>query len=249
VQGGGKLVVLGDRNGLWRSTAHWLRGDPLALVDSLLSALQDGVKKNTAPEIAAAVATLGGQAPAALLAHPSLTAIGRARLEVLAKALGANGEGGMVGAPLLGANGRGAAELAPDLVRADTGRVLASSTLLAIGDEPWADMPSGSFARLIVATSQAVADDSRIEVVFPMAHAYERQGTITNLEGRVQHQAGGASPSPHARSDWGIVAGLIQHLGVPGPAPDNIEVLRSFIADEHPSMADALRQEPLIARV
>jgi NADH dehydrogenase/NADH:ubiquinone oxidoreductase subunit G len=46
-----------------------------------------------------------------------------------------------------------------------------------------------------------------------MAHAYERQATITNLEGRVQHQEGGASSIAHARADWSIVASLAEHLG------------------------------------
>ena len=40
---------------------------------------------------------------------------GQARLQRLAAALGANGETGLVGAPLLGANGRGALSLAPSL--------------------------------------------------------------------------------------------------------------------------------------
>jgi NADH-quinone oxidoreductase subunit G len=252
VQAGAQLVVLGDRNGLWRSTAHWLRGEPASLVGPFLEALQKGIKAKTAPEIAAAVSAVKGQGPAAMLAHPSLVPNGRQQLEALAKALGANGETGMLGAPLLGANGRGAKELAPDLYRADADRVLASNALLAIGDEAWAEMPGGSYSKLILATSQPVPDHARVEVVLPMAHAYERQATITNLEGRVQHQEGGAAPPPHARSDFGIVAGLAQRLGAPGPSPESLEVIRSFIADEHPAFAEALRLElekMLVARV
>ena len=88
----------------------------------------------------------------------------------------------------------------------------------------------------------------RIDVVLPMAHAYERQATLINLEGRLQHQEGGATPPQHARSDWAIVAGIAHKLGV-GPAPVGIDIVRSFIADEHPALADALRQEMLFARV
>jgi hypothetical protein len=178
-----------------------------------------------------------------------LIARGRAQLEALANVLGATGDNGMLGAPLLGANGRGAIDLAPDVIRAETAQVLASSTLLAIGDEPWDELPGGSFSRLILATSRPVPDHARVEVVLPMAHAYERQATITNLEGRLQHQEGGAAPPPHARSDWGIVAGLAQRLGVAGRAPANLEVIRSFMADERPAIAEALLQEALIARV
>src|SRR5207247_3502119 len=109
------------------------------------------------------------------------------------------------GAPWLGAHGAGAALLAPELVRGDAKRVLASSSLFAIGDEAWADLQTGSFARVILATSQAVPDDARIDVVLPMAHAYERQATLINLEGRLQHQEAGAAPPAHARTDWNII--------------------------------------------
>ena len=151
---------------------------------------------------------------------------------------------------MLGANARGAVELAPDLVRGDANRVMASSTLLVLGDEAWADLKTGSFARVVLATSQPLpADDSHIDVFLPMAHAYERQATITNLEGRVQHQDGGAAPPAHARADWGIAAGLAQRIGAPGPAPESLAVIRSFIADQHPALAGVVRGEVLVARV
>ncbi len=149
---------------------------------------------------------------------------------------------------MLGANGAGATILGPDVARGDANRVLASTVVLAIGDEPWSDLHTGSFARVVLATSQAVPDDPRIDVVLPMAHAYERQATLINLEGRLQHQEGGATPPPHARADWAIVAGIAQRLGV-GPAPVSIDVVRASISDEHPQLADALRQEMLFARV
>jgi NADH dehydrogenase/NADH:ubiquinone oxidoreductase subunit G len=222
----------------------------LSLVGPILETLQKGVKAKTSPDIAAAVSALSGQGPAALLAHPSLVPGGRQQLEALAKALGASGETGMLGAPLPGANGRGAMELAPDVYRADANRVLASNALLAIGDEAWGEMPGGSYSKLVLATSQPVPDHARVEVVLPMAHAYERQATITNLEGRIQHQEGGAAPPPHARSDFSIVAGLAQRLGAPGPSPESVDLIREFIANEHPAFAEALMlEEALVARV
>ena len=229
VLAGARLVVLGDRNGLWRSTTTWLKGDPLSHVTEAASALQ-------------------GEGPAAVLAHPSLVASGRTQLEALAYALGATGDTGLVGAPALGANGRGALDVAPDVARADADQVLTSKALLAIGDEKWSELPAGSFARLLLATSQPVHDDPRIDVLVPMAHAYERQGTITNLEGRLQHQEGGAAPPPHARADWGVVGELGQQLGVPS-CPAELHSIRMLLVDEHPALSAVVREEALVARV
>jgi NADH-quinone oxidoreductase subunit G len=246
VQAGAKLVVVGPTNGLARDTAHWLKSEPLSTLEPLLRAVQAKSSSARPTNVEEAAAALRGQQPVAILAHPALVDSGGSVLERLATALGASGDTGMVGAPLLGANGAGAALLAPDLARGDANRVLASTAVLAIGDEPWSDLHTGSFARVVLATSQAVPDDPRIDVVLPMAHAYERQATLINLEGRVQHQEGGAVPPPHARTDWGIVAGIAQQLGV-GPAPVTLDIVRSFMADEHPSLADALRQEVFFA--
>jgi NADH dehydrogenase/NADH:ubiquinone oxidoreductase subunit G len=123
-----------------------------------------------------------------------------------------------------------------------------STTLLAVGDNISWDAKGTTYTRLILATSRRLIEDPRIEVVLPMAHAYERQATLTNLEGRVQHQEGGAAAPAHARADWGIVAGLAQQLGI-GPAPNSLEVIRSQMADQYPALAEVLRQEALVARV
>jgi NADH-quinone oxidoreductase subunit G len=248
VQAGAKLVVLGPRNGLARDTAHWLNSEPLSLLESLLRALEVDAPPARPSAVDEAAATLRGQQPVALLAHPALVNSARGVFERFATALGASGENGLIGAPLLGANGAGATLLAPDLARGDANRVLASTVVLAIGDEAWSDLHTGSFARVVLATSQPVPDDARIDIVLPMAHAYERQATLINLEGRLQHQEGGAAPPAHARADWAIVAGIAHQLGG-GPGPVSLDVVRSFIADEHPSLADALREEALFARV
>ena len=254
VQAGARLVVLGDRNGLWRSTAGWFRGDPLASADVLASTIASGTIAGEPPsgttpaEFAALADALRSGSPAAVLAHPSLVARGRTQLEALAKALGATGETGLVGAPGLGANARGAQDLAPDVARGDADQVLTSKALLAIGDEQWSELGAGSFARLILATSQPLHDDPRVDVLLPMAHAYERQGSITNLEGRIQRQEGGASPPTHARADWGVLGAIAQQLGIPG-CPDELESIRSLVADAHPALSEVLREEALIARV
>jgi NADH dehydrogenase/NADH:ubiquinone oxidoreductase subunit G len=81
-----------------------------------------------------------------------------------------------------------------------------------------------------------------------MAHAYERQGSLINLAGRIQSQAGGAAPPPQARADWGIVVALAQALGVPGPLPTDLDDIRGLMAADHPALAEVFAQEPLVAR-
>ncbi len=223
VLGGAQLTVLGDRNGLWRSTTTWLKGDPLAQLDQLQAT--DG--------------------PAAVLAHPSLVAQGRSRLEALAARLGATGETGLVGAPWLGANARGAMEIAPEIASGDVDQVLTAKALLAIGDEAWASLRAGSFAKVVLATSGAFADVPQVDVVLPMAHAYERQASVCNLEGRVQHQEGGASPPAHARTDWGIAAELATRLSVAAAGADSLDRIRARIASEHPALAEVIHEEVL----
>ena len=231
-QAGAKIVVLGERNGLWRSTSRWLE----------LPATPETIAAHTT-EI---TEFLAGGTPAALLAHPSLVPAAQAQLEALATSLGVNPATGMLGAPLLAANGRGAQDLAPRVVRGDVQRIVGAETILALGDESLAGVGTGS-ARLILATSQPIGADERVAVVLPMAHPYERQASITNLEGRVQLQEGGATPPPEARSDWGILAGLAQAWGI--SAPSRLDVIRSAMAQQRPELASIFEEEALVARV
>jgi NADH-quinone oxidoreductase subunit G len=253
VLAGASLVVVGARNGLWRDTAAWLQvpaEEELATARALAEVVRGAATKKTPEDLLAAGARVRGASPAALLAHPRLAAWpdGVSVLADLATALGVSGDSGLVGAPLLAANGRGAQELAPSLVATDPARVLASSGLLLIGDEAWAELDTGS-ARVVLATSQPVADDPRLEVVLPLAHAYERQGTITNLEGRVQHQEGGAAPPPRARADWAVLAELARRLGATAPERLDLKSIRDAIGAQHPYLAAALEPEMLVARV
>jgi len=245
VASGAKLTVLGARNGLWRDTAHWLQGDPLRLAIDLADAVGAQVGKDTAPDVLAAAAAVRGLAPAALLAHPSLLPAGRGALDALASALGARGDDSLLGAPLLGANGRGAQDFAPSVARGDAMSILSNATVLAVGDEEWSSLPPG--ARLVLASTALPDDDSRVEVLLPMAHPYERQATITNLEGRVQRQEGGAAPPGPARADWSIVVALAGRLGV--PVPETLDRLRAAMLERHPSLGEVLGSEALIARV
>jgi NADH-quinone oxidoreductase subunit G len=233
VQAGAKLVVIGEHNGLWRSTTHWLRNP--ASIQPFTEALNGSPKVE--PDVLAAAAAVRGAQPAALLVHPSLEP-----LEALASALGANGDDGMVGAPLLGSNGRGAQDLAIRVAAGNAQQVLQSQALLAIGDEDWPVQ-----GRLIVAASCLPTQHERCEVLLPLSHPYERQGSITNLEGRVQLQEGGASPPPQARSDWLMLAALSNLLGT--SAPMTLPQLREAMLEQHANLATAFASEALIARV
>jgi NADH-quinone oxidoreductase subunit G len=224
VSNGARLTVLGDRNGLWRSTSTWLKGDPLAHLGEVQAV----------------------EGPAALIAHPSLVAQGRPDLEGLAARIGASGETGLVGAPLLGANGRGAIEIAPQIARGEVDQVLTAKAILAMGDEAWANVRVGSFAKVVLATSGPFVDVPQVEVVLPLAHAYERQASICNLEGRVQHQGGGASPPSLARSDWGVAAELAARLGITSAGAGSLDEIRARIADEHPTLSEVVREEVLV---
>jgi NADH-quinone oxidoreductase subunit G len=260
VAGGAQLVVVGAANGLFRDTANWLQtgsspGDALETADALRAALADAAGAPSAVAAAASRLSHAGEGPAALLVHPRLLreAGAEERLRALAEALGAHGDSGLVGAPQLAANARGAHELAPRLAGTDPTPVVSAATsgqlssLLLFGTEPWAELDTGQ-ARLIVATTVLPDGDPRVDVVLPLAHAYESQGTITNFEGRVQHQQGGAAPPGRARSDWGVAAELAIALG--GTGPERLGDIRAAIAADHVEWQAALQPPAeLVARV
>jgi NADH dehydrogenase/NADH:ubiquinone oxidoreductase subunit G len=88
-----------------------------------------------------------------------------------------------------------------------------------------------------------------LQVVLPLAHPYERQGSITNLEGRVQRQEGGAAPPARARADWAVLADLARQLGASPAERLDLAAIRDAMAAEHPELAASLQAETLVARV
>lgn len=253
VQHGARLVVIGAANGLFRDTADWLRapsGWEARVAEALQVALGGGTPEDigdvSAGDIARVAAALRerGAGPAALLVHPGMVEGARDMFEQLANALGATASTGLVGAPAVGANARGAQELAPALFAGESSTVLDRANghgLLLLGDEAWTELDAGA-ARLVLATARPVPHDSRLEVVLPLAHPYERQGSVTNLEGRVQYQEGGAAGPPYARADWSLVADLAAALGA--RAPRDLVAIRAAMAREKPEWADLLAQGP-----
>ncbi|HEY8477565.1 MAG TPA: NADH-quinone oxidoreductase subunit NuoG, partial [Chloroflexota bacterium] len=214
---GAKLVVVGETNGLHRDTHRWLktpRGREGAVVRALLAALE-GQSAPEVPEASAdtirSTATELAARPAVVLAGPSVVQDDETRglLERLAAHLGADGtEGSVVGSPPLSANGAGVALLAPELATVDAAapggvferaRSNRMTALLFVG--LWPEVDAGR-AKLVVAASGPLVAHPNMEVLLPLAHPYEQDGSLTNLEGRVQRVEAGGLPPREARPDW-----------------------------------------------
>ena len=261
VVNGATLVAIGPENGLFRDTAHWLRtptgGEAEALEGLLDAIVRDGAgldanatavngrmaragRMSDDDAVAAAARDLRGDGPLALLIGPRLVgnAAARAQLERLVDALGANGEGGLVGSPALAANGRGALELAADLATVDAddhpvlGRALEGrlDSVLLVGREAWPN--TGSARQVLITTGPLDELTDAVEVVLPMAHPYEQAGSLTNLEGRIQMLQAAGLPPRGVAPDWTILADLATRLG--GSPPRSLGQIRAALAEAHP---------------
>ncbi len=94
--------------------------------------------------------------------------------------------------------------------------------LFLVGADPLRDVPDGALARralervpFVVAIDQFLTDSSRLaDVVFCADGFAEKEGTVTNLEGRVQ-KVNRIVPGPgQTRPDWSILDDLARRLGV-----------------------------------
>jgi NADH-quinone oxidoreductase subunit G len=215
VKGGAQLVVLDERNGLFRDTAVWLEA-PRADLGAQLAELDDALRGRgeASGDMARAAAALRGEGPAVVLAGLDLAAgaEARARLEAIAVRLGAR-TSGLCGAPPLAANGRGVLELAPDLARTrlltPEGRLAVSAAALLVLGAPVPQCPPGT--AVVVATGGELARDD-VEVVLPMRHAYEQAGTITNLEGRRQQMQAAGRAAPTLLAEHALIERLAEAL-------------------------------------
>ncbi len=248
VLAGAKLVVIGKDNGLHRDThAHLVtaQGDERAAVHDLLAAL-DGKGSSPASQAAAALVkgALTPGAPVTLLVgmHTVADPEGLALARDLARALGADGAQGLVGAPSLAANGAGALQIVPDLAAVDPhgksgvlhdvwqGNV---QNVVLIGDTGM-DRDTGR-ARVVLMRQGLLKDEvygDGVDVVLPLCHPYEQQGSMTNLEGRVQHMDAAGIPLPGMRPDFAAIAQLSSDLG--STVPQDVRALRKHLAATHP---------------
>ncbi len=103
-------------------------------------------------------------------------------------------------------SGKGAAEILTGLTEGSI------KSVLLVGADPVRDVPSGSAAAALEAAEFVVAIDLFVtdsvrhaDVVFPALTATEKEGMVTNLEGRVQ-KVNQVVPGPgQARADWSIL--------------------------------------------
>ncbi|MGH8958552.1 MAG: molybdopterin oxidoreductase family protein, partial [Acidimicrobiia bacterium] len=93
--------------------------------------------------------------------------------------------------------------------------------LLLVGADPVRDVPNGDLARqalgkarFVVALDQFLTDSSRLaDVVLPVEGFSEKDGTVTNVEGRVQ-KVNRVVPGPgQSRPDWSILDDLSDRMG------------------------------------
>ena len=104
------------------------------------------------------------------------------------------------------------------LEAAAAGRV---HTLVLVGCDPLADFPDRVLVRnalesvgTVVAVDAFLSDSvRRADVVLPATLWGEKQGTVTNLEGRVQRLGRKVSPAGSAMDDWRIAGELALRLG------------------------------------
>ncbi|MDH3518577.1 MAG: NADH-quinone oxidoreductase subunit NuoG, partial [Acidimicrobiia bacterium] len=95
--------------------------------------------------------------------------------------------------------------------------------LVLVGADPVADVPDGDLAeRALDAAQFTVAIDmfltessSRADVVLPALGFTEKEGTVTNLEGRVQKVNKVVPGAGQSRPDWSILDDLAARMGRP----------------------------------
>ena len=113
--------------------------------------------------------------------------------------------------------GKGAAQI---LEAVEQGQILG---LLLVGADPVRDFPNGDLARkalenarFVVALDQFLTDSSRIaDVVLPVEGFGEKEGTVTNVEGRVRKVNRVVAVPGQGRADWSILDDLSERLGSP----------------------------------
>ena len=113
---------------------------------------------------------------------------------------------------------RGAADTAEILTLAAAGKI---DTLVLLGSDPLSDVPDADLARRGLAGARNIISidtfmtpsTSQADVVLPAAAYGEKNGTTTNLEGRISNVAQKITPAGTARPDWMIAVELASALG------------------------------------
>lgn len=124
----------------------------------------------------------------------------------------------------------------------DTAGILQASkdglidVLLLVGSDPVRDFPDSALAReglagarLLVSIDIFENDSSAQADIFLPAQAFgEKEGTFTNLEGRVQKVNRIVSSPGNSRSEWSIFEDLASHMGVDLRFADAADIIREI---------------------
>jgi len=108
--------------------------------------------------------------------------------------------------------------------------------LMILADDPASVLPRGERARAALQKMEfvAVLDAFVTEAVesahlaLPIASFAETEGTLTNMEGRVQRLRVATGPAGEARTGWQVLAELCVRFGVGGPYSSAADVLREI---------------------
>ena len=147
--------------------------------------------------------------------------------------------GNVRGALSLGLAPRNGSDAVSILEAAANGRV---ECLVLLGSDPLADLPDADLARRGIAGAKfVVAIDTFLtqsaahaDVVLPAAAQGEKDGTTTNLEGRVTNVAQRVTARGTSRADWMVAAELLALLGHDSGVTTLAEV-QSLLATEVPA--------------
>lgn len=157
-------------------------------------------------------------------------------------------------------NVRGAitAGLTPQQGAADTDEILELAaagkidTLVLLGADPLSDVPDADLARRGLAGARNIISidtfmtpsTSQADVVLPAAAFGEKNGTTTNLEGRISNVAQKITPAGTSRPDWMIAAELATALGK-DLGVGSVEELTTKLANTVPQFAPAMNSKAL----
>lgn len=117
--------------------------------------------------------------------------------------------------------------------------------MYVMGENPLRSLPQGERVRralgrldfLVVQDILATETCQIADVVLPGAASYEKGGSFTNMEGRIQSFEPVVPPPGDARPDWEILDVLAQRMGFPRPY-GSLDGIRSEIARSIPMYGD-----------
>jgi NADH-quinone oxidoreductase subunit G len=143
----------------------------------------------------------------------------------------------------------GAADTAEILELAAAGKI---DTLVLLGADPLSDVPDADLARRGLAGARNIISidtfmtpsTSQADVVLPAAAFGEKNGTTTNLEGRISNVAQKITPAGTSRPDWMIAAELATALGK-DLGVGSVEEVTAKLANTVPQFAPAVNTKAL----